>query len=63
MRKHLLSCQDDMRVEVERGIPVTAKIVADLRAVATWPDANKRHSSQYFLPSKDPRIISVPEIR
>jgi hypothetical protein len=27
-----------MRVEVERGIPVTAKTVADLRAVATWPD-------------------------
>ena len=38
MRKHLLSYRDDMRVEVEHGIPVTAKTVADLRAVATWPD-------------------------
>jgi len=35
MRKHLLSYRD---VEVEHGIPVTAKTVADLRAVATWPD-------------------------
>ena len=26
-----------MRVEVEHGIPVTAKTVADLRAVTTWP--------------------------
>ncbi len=35
----LLSYRDDMRVEVEHGIPVTAKTVADLRAVATWPDS------------------------
>ena len=27
-----------MRVEVEHGIPVTAKTVADLRALPTWPD-------------------------
>ena len=39
MRKHLLSYRDDMRVEIEHGIPVTAKPVADLRAVATWPDS------------------------
>ena len=38
MRKHLLGYRDNMRVEVEHGIPVTAKTVADLRAVATWPD-------------------------
>ena len=37
MRKYLHSYRDDMRVEVD-GIPVTAKAVADLRAVATWPD-------------------------
>jgi hypothetical protein len=36
MRKHLLSYRDDIRVEVEHGIPVTAKTVADLRAVTTW---------------------------
>ena len=38
MRRHLLSYRDDTRVEVEYGIPVTAKTVADLRVVATWPD-------------------------
>jgi hypothetical protein len=31
----LLGYRDDMRVEVEHGIPVTAKTVADLRAVTT----------------------------
>ena len=39
MRKYLLSYRDDMRVEVEYGIPVTAKTVADLGAVATWLDS------------------------
>jgi hypothetical protein len=34
MRKHLLSYRNDMRVEVEYGMPVTAKTVAYLRAVA-----------------------------
>jgi hypothetical protein len=38
MQKHLLSYRDNMRVEVEHGIPVTAKTVADLRALITWPD-------------------------
>jgi hypothetical protein len=38
MRKHLISYRDNMRVEVEQGIPVTAKTVADLRALSTWPD-------------------------
>ena len=38
MRKHLLSYRDEMRVEIEHGIPVTAKTVADLRALSTWPD-------------------------
>ena len=40
MRKHLLSYRDNMRVEVEHGVPVTehgvpvtAQIVADLRAL------------------------------
>ena len=37
MRKHLLGYRDNMRVEVEHGIPVTAKTVADLRAATTWP--------------------------
>jgi hypothetical protein len=27
-----------MRVEIESGIAVTAKTVADLRALATWPE-------------------------
>ena len=34
MQKHLLSYRDNMR----HGIPVTAKTVADLRALITWPD-------------------------
>jgi len=38
MQKHLLGCRDNMRVEVETGIAVTAKTVADLRALTAWPD-------------------------
>ena len=38
MRKHLFSYRDNMRVEVEQGISVTAKTVADLRALSTWPE-------------------------
>jgi hypothetical protein len=38
MQKRLLSYRDNMRVEVEHGIPVTAKTVADLHALITWPD-------------------------
>jgi hypothetical protein len=35
VRKHLLGYRDNMRVEVEYDIPVTAKTVADLRAATT----------------------------
>jgi hypothetical protein len=38
VQKLLLDYRDNMRVEVETGIAVTAKTVADLRALATWPD-------------------------
>jgi hypothetical protein len=37
MRKLLLSYRDDMRVEVEQGIAIAAKTVADLRALSFWP--------------------------
>jgi hypothetical protein len=37
MQKHLLSYRDNLRVEVEPGIPVTARTVAELRALSTWP--------------------------
>jgi len=37
MRKLLLGYRDNMRVEVETGIAVTASTVADLRALPTWP--------------------------
>ena len=37
VRKHLLGYRDNMRVEVEYDIPVTAKTVADLRAATKWP--------------------------
>ena len=38
MKKLLLGYRDNMRVEIESGIAVTAKTVADLRVLATWPD-------------------------
>ena len=38
MKKILLGYRDNMRVEVETDIAVTAKTVADLRALAIWPD-------------------------
>jgi hypothetical protein len=38
MQKLLLGYRDNMRVEVETGIAVTAKTVADLRALRTWPN-------------------------
>ena len=37
MQKLLLGYRDNMRVEIEPGVPVTAKPVADLRALPTWP--------------------------
>jgi hypothetical protein len=38
MKKLLLGYRDNMRVEVESDVTVTAKTVADLRALPTWPD-------------------------
>jgi divalent metal cation (Fe/Co/Zn/Cd) transporter len=38
MKRLLLCYRDNMRVEIESGIAVTAKTVADLRALATWPN-------------------------
>jgi chromosome partitioning protein len=38
MQQLLLGYRDNMRVEVETGIPVTAKTVADLRTLPAWPD-------------------------
>jgi hypothetical protein len=38
MQKLLRSYRDNMRVEIEPGIAVTASTVADLRALATWPE-------------------------
>jgi divalent metal cation (Fe/Co/Zn/Cd) transporter len=38
MKKLLLGYRDNMRVEIDSGIAVTAKTVADLRALATWPE-------------------------
>jgi len=38
MQKLLLGYRDNMRVEVETGVAVTAKTVADLRALPAWPD-------------------------
>jgi hypothetical protein len=38
MKKLLLGYRDNMRVEIESDVPVTAKTVADLRALPAWPD-------------------------
>jgi hypothetical protein len=38
MRQHLLGYRDNMRVEIESGVAVTAKTVADLRALPTWSE-------------------------
>ncbi len=38
MKKLLVGYRDNMRVEIESGIAVTAKTVGDLRAVPTWPE-------------------------
>jgi divalent metal cation (Fe/Co/Zn/Cd) transporter len=38
MKRLLLGYRDNMRVEIESGVAVTAKTVADLRALDTWPD-------------------------
>jgi hypothetical protein len=37
LRTCLRGRPDNMKVEVERGVPVIAKTVADLRSLATWP--------------------------
>jgi hypothetical protein len=38
VQKLLLGYRDNMRVEVGTGVAITAKIVADLRALPTWPE-------------------------
>jgi hypothetical protein len=37
LRTCLGSCPAEMQVEVERGVPVTAETVADLRSLSAWP--------------------------
>jgi hypothetical protein len=38
LHKLLFGYRDNMRVEIESGIAITAKSVADLRALPTWPE-------------------------
>jgi hypothetical protein len=38
LQKIPLGYRDNMKVEIESGVAVTAKTVADLRALPTWPD-------------------------
>jgi hypothetical protein len=40
VRKVLVGCPDETPVEVERGIPLTANTVAELRALPAWPPAD-----------------------
>ena len=37
VQRHLLSYRDNLRVEVEPGVPVVARTVAELGALSTWP--------------------------
>ncbi len=37
MQTCLADCDADMKVEVEHGVPVDAKTVAQLRSLSTWP--------------------------
>jgi len=37
VQKLLVGYRDNMRVEIEPGVDVTAKTVADLRALQSWP--------------------------
>jgi hypothetical protein len=38
MHKLLFGYHDNMRVEIGIGVAITAKTVADLRALLTWPE-------------------------
>jgi hypothetical protein len=38
MRSQLVGYRDNMRVEIGTDVPVSAKTVAELRALSTWPD-------------------------
>jgi hypothetical protein len=38
MRGLLVDYRDNMRVEIGTDVPVSAKTVAELRALPTWPD-------------------------
>jgi hypothetical protein len=38
MRGLLVGYRDNMRVEIGTDVPVSAKTVAELRALPTWPD-------------------------
>jgi len=40
VRRCIAGCSGETRVEVEDGIPVKAKTVADLRALSRWPSGN-----------------------
>ena len=37
MQKLLVGYRDNLRVEVESGIPIVARTVAELRTIPTWP--------------------------
>jgi hypothetical protein len=37
LRTCLGSCPADMPVEIERGVPLTARIVVELRSLPGWP--------------------------
>jgi hypothetical protein len=38
VKKILLGYRDNMRVDIETDVPISAKTVVDLRGLTTWPD-------------------------
>ncbi len=36
-RVHLEDFPDDLEIELETGVPLSAKTVGDLRSLSTWP--------------------------
>jgi hypothetical protein len=59
IQRLLLGYRDNMRVEIDTGVAVTAKTVGDLRALSTWPNglALNIHTDL------DPRLSVVRVVR
>ena len=59
MQKVLLGYRDNMRVEIESGVAVTAKTVADLRALPTWPDDDAQSRIKVYMDVQDQAVDCI----